>query len=151
MKIISQDKSINIIGVEIRTTNDNGIAFKDIPLHWQKFFEESILDQIPNKVSPDVYGIYTNFKNEGINNEGTYSFIIGAQVKTLDHKPTQFVSTVIPKSKYQIFPVKAGHPEKVGEKWQEIWGLTFEQTRTFKTEFELYKETGEIEIFIGIN
>lgn len=150
MKIIQQDSAIHIIGVEIRTTNDDGAAFRDIPEHWSKFFGQSMVDLIPNKISGDIFGIYTQFENEGQNNNGIYSFIIGAQVSSYDQIPEQFVKTVIPMSRYQIFDAAAGHPEKVGEKWQEIWGHTFENKRTFVSDYELYKESGEIEIYIGI-
>lgn len=150
MKIIEQDKVIHIIGIELRTTNDHSAAFKDIPEHWTKFSGQSMLDKIPNKISGDIFGIYTQFENEGQNNNGSYSFIIGVEVSALDQIPEQFVSTVIPKSSYQIFSVDTGHPEKVGEKWQEIWEYPFKNKRTFVADYELYKESGEIEIYIGI-
>jgi predicted transcriptional regulator YdeE len=150
MKIIEQDNSILIVGIEIRTTNDNGAAFQDIPLHWKRFFEQSIVDQIPHKMADDIYGVYTQFEHEGQNNNGIYSFIIGVEVSTLDQIPEQCVSSVIPKSSYQIFEVAAGHPEKVGEKWQEIWGHTFTNKRTFISDYELYRKSGEIEIYVGI-
>ena len=150
MKIIDQHKPINIVGIEIKTRNDNGAAFRDIPAHWRKFQEQSILDKIPNKVSGETYGVYTRFENEGRGSDGAYSFIIGARVETLDAIPEGFVSAVIPKSKYQVFESATGHPEKVGEKWREIWGRVFERKRTFVLDYELYRESGEIEIFIGV-
>ena len=147
MGTIIQTEGISIIGIELRTTNDN--AFKDIPAHWQRFYQESILDQIPERVSGDVYGVYTNFEHEGKNNEGLYSFILGVQVTTLDQVPTHFVSTVIPPSKREVFQVTTGHPEKVGEKWQEIWGRT-DLKKTFISDYERYQPSGEIAIFVGV-
>jgi predicted transcriptional regulator YdeE len=150
MKMIELDNALHIIGIEIRTTNDNGDAFQDIPLLWTKFFEQSLIDKIPNKVSGNIYGVYTQFENMGQNNNGTYSFIIGVEVSDWDSIPEDLVMTVIPKSNYQIVEVATGHPEKVGEKWQEIWGYSFENERTFVSDFELYRETGEIDIYLGI-
>ena len=150
MKIIETDQVRLIIGIELKTTNDNGAAFQAIPLQWARFFEEAILAKIPNKVSDDIYGIYTEFQHEGENNNGTYTFIIGAEVSSIDEMSESFVSTILPKSSYQIFDVAAGHPEMVGEKWQEIWGHAFTNKRTFISDFELYKANGEIEIYIGI-
>jgi len=147
METVNQTESIYVVGIELKTSNDK--AFGEIPLQWKKFYQESVLDQIPNKVSRDVYAVYTNFKNEGKNNEGVYSFILGAQVKNLDQVPPKFVSTVIPKSKRRVFKVATGHPEKVGEKWQEIWGVA-DIKKTFVSDYERYKESGEIDIFVGI-
>ncbi len=146
METINQTEPIYVVGIELKTSNDK--AFKEIPLHWQKFYQESILDKIPNKVSHDVYAVYTNFQNEGKNNEGVYSFIIGSQVKNLDQVPPTFVATTIPKSNRQVFKVPAGHPEKVGEKWQEIWNTNIK--KTYIADYERYQESGDISIFIGI-
>jgi predicted transcriptional regulator YdeE len=73
MGTIIQTEAISIIGIELRTTNNH--AFTDIPLHWQRFSQEAILDHIPKRVSDDLYGVYTNFEHAGENNEGVYSFI----------------------------------------------------------------------------
>lgn len=141
---------IKIIGIQIKTTNDNCVAFKEIPLHWEKFFSEAVLDKIPNKTSKEIYGVYTNFENEGKNNEGEYSFTIGAPVNSLDVIPDGFESVVIPNSSYQVFSSENGQPEKIGEKWQEIWKHDFQRTRTHFLEFEKYSENNDIDIFIGV-
>jgi len=146
---------INIIGIELKTTNDNGIAFKEIPPFWQKFYQENIIGKISNKLSNDVYAIYTNFENEGINNKGIYSLIIGCPVSDLNNVPENLVSFVIPPSDYAVFDVEKGKPDKVGEKWQEIWKLSeedkdFDKKRSYIAEFEHYKSSGEINIYIGL-
>ena len=150
MTYLNQTESIQIIGIEIRTTNDGGAAFQDIPRHWERFFQESILDKIPNKRSNEIYGIYTNFEQQGENNNGIYSCIIGASVTSLEEVPENFVVTTIPVSNYQVFSVEPSQPEKVGEKWQEIWAHNFEKQRTFTLEYERYSEEGPIEIFVGV-
>lgn len=150
MEILSQDKALNIIGIEVRTNNDTGDAVQTIPLHWQRFFKESIIDQIPNKVSADVYAIYTRFENEGLNNNGDYSFIIGAQVNNLEHIPEPFISIVIPKSNYQVFEAATGQPELIVDTWQKVWTHQFKHKRTFVADYELYRQTGEIDILIGV-
>jgi len=40
-----------VVGISVRTTNQNGQAGKDIPSLWQKFMEEGVHQQIPNKLS----------------------------------------------------------------------------------------------------
>jgi predicted transcriptional regulator YdeE len=151
METLTEISSKKIVGVELRTTSDNGVAFDEIPPFWQKFFKESILEKIPNKLSKDIFAVYTNFENEGKNNEGQYSLIIGASVELTQSVPDGFVSTVVPNSTYQVFNVETGHPEKVGNKWQEIWKHKFNKKRTFLSEYEHYKESGEINIYIGVH
>jgi len=147
MKKITQQKNIQIVGIELRTSNLE--AMQTIPPFWQKFYQEGVLQQIANKVSDNIYAVYTNFENEGKNNEGVYSLIIGAEVKNFDNIPAPFVSTVIPVSKRAVFEVETGHPEKVGEKWQEIWQTTVFE-KSYISEYELYYSSGEIKIYIGI-
>lgn len=144
------EKPTQIIGIQIRTSNDNGQAATDIPPQWGRFFQDGIMSQIPNKVSGIVYAIYTEFENEGQSADGMYSFIIGAEVSSLDEIPDGFVSTVLPASDYRTFDVEAGKPETVGARWMEIWAHEFERPRTFVAEFERYHEDGQIDIQVGV-
>ncbi len=144
-----------LIGIELRTTNENGKAFIEIPPFWGRFFNEGIASQIPNKQSNDIYAIYTNFKNEGVNNLGIYSMIIACPVSSLDNIPEGFIGLELDNTNYNVFDVKENKAELVGETWQEIWALSetnkeWDSKRAYKAEFELYKESGQIEIFIGI-
>ena len=147
MKYIEQAKSIKIVGIKMRTGNDK--AAEEIPPHWQKLFSQRIADKITDKISKDIYGIYTDFENEGENNKGIYSFIIGIEVENFDNIPEGLESVVLPKSTYQVFPA-GNKPEQIGEKWHEIWKYDFEKPRTFLAEFEKYYEDGNIDIFIGV-
>ena len=147
MKKITQKKSILIVGIELRPSNLE--AMQTIPPFWQKFYQEGILQKISNKVSDNVFAVYTNFENEGKNNEGIYSLIIGAEVTEVQALPKNFVSTIVKPSKRAVFEVEKGHPEKVGEKWQEIWGMT-DLEKSYISDYELYFPSGEIEIHIGI-
>ncbi|MCY1033277.1 GyrI-like domain-containing protein [Corallococcus sp. BB11-1] len=147
MKTVTQSKTLRIVGLELRTTNET--AFKDIPAHWQRFYQDGILEKIPNKVSADVYAVYTNFENPGKNNLGTYSLILGAEVPGQGPVPPGLVAAVVPQSKRQVFEVAKGHPEKVGEKWQEIWALGSEG-KAYLADFEHYTPSGEIAIHVGV-
>jgi predicted transcriptional regulator YdeE len=146
MKTTLQTEPIHVVGIEVRTNNKD--AFREIPGHWQRFYQEDTLKKITERLSNDVYAVYTNFEHEGKSNEGTYSFIIGAKVKTPVRTPHGFISTVIPASKRAVFEVPTGHPEKVGEKWMEIWKLG-DLDKSYVSDYEHYKETGEIEIHVG--
>jgi len=147
MKKITQENTIKIVGIELKTSNTE--AMQTMPLFWQKFYQEGISQQIPSKVSDNVFAVYTNFENEGKNNEGIYSLIIGAEVTEIQTLPENFVSTIVKPSKRAVFEVEKGHPEKVGEKWQEIWGTT-DLEKNYVSDYELYYPLGKIEIHVGI-
>lgn len=143
---------IDVIGVELRTTNDNCRAFEDIPPFWESFMKNNMVTKIPNKQSDDVYAIYTNFENQGKNNKGMYSLIIGCAVKTGTKNSEGFAKVKIPTGQYRIFPVPKSRPDKVGEVWQDIWAIPDSEKKNwrFECEFERYHPSGDIDIYIGL-
>ena len=78
MNIENQPQAMTIAGLELRTSND--VANQTIPTHWQQFMNQAILEKIPNRLSNDIYAVYTNYEHESGNNTGTYSLVIGAAV-----------------------------------------------------------------------
>ena len=142
---MQQEKDIMIVGIELRTSNNE--AMETIPPFWGKFFAEGIQEKINGKVSNDVYAVYTNFENEGINNEGVYSMFIGVEVENFDDVPEGLVTTTIKKQNRLVFQVEDGKPENVGATWHKIWGEVAE--KTFIAEYEHYHKNG-IDIYIGI-
>ena len=52
-------QKFNVIGISIRTTNEDRQSGKDIPALWNKFMTEEIQGKIPNKVSGDIFCIYS--------------------------------------------------------------------------------------------
>lgn len=143
---------IFIMGIELRTTNDHGQAFKDIPPFWDKFINSNYSSKILNKLNDDIYAVYTHFENEGQNNKGMYSLIIGCKVSPDTIPQGEYTKIKIPAGNYLEFPVEKGRPDKVGEVWQSIWAIPDKdkQNWRFSCEFECYRSSGEISIFTGI-
>ncbi len=139
-------ESIKVVGLLVRTNNMQAIQI--IPALWQKFYSESMPEKITNKASDSVYALYTDFENEGIDNKGQYSFLIGMEVKDFSDIPDGLSKAVIPSSNYYQFDIERGKPEKVFEKWKEIWDMT-DLENTYKCDFERYQSSGEIAIYIG--
>ncbi|MEJ7840011.1 MAG: hypothetical protein WKF81_14450, partial [Thermomicrobiales bacterium] len=55
---------LTIIGRQLRTAND--VAASTIPPFWGEFEATGSVKQIPNRLSDDVYAVYTHFANEGV-------------------------------------------------------------------------------------
>jgi predicted transcriptional regulator YdeE len=142
---IVSSEPVWIIGLELRTSNE--AAFETIPAHWGRFTSEKIFSQIPNRASDNVYAVYTNYQNPGVNNEGIYSCVIGAAVKDTSHLPDGLIAISLPASTYQVVPVERA--DLVGEAWQKIWQQDTSQ-RTFIADAECYYLDGKVEIHLGI-
>ena len=56
-------KALKIIGIEIRTSNENGVAIEDLGKLWGQFFSENIASKIPNKISDNIYAVYTDYSS----------------------------------------------------------------------------------------
>ena len=147
MNIEIQAESITIVGLELRTSND--IAHQTIPAHWKRFYAEGISEKIPNKLSNDVYAVYTNYEHEGLNNSGTYSLVIGASVSSFEDLPPDLIGVKLPASSYEVIAVAQGRPDLVGESWMAIWQQDAAK-RTFIADFERYRVDGTIDILLGI-
>lgn len=144
-------KSLTVIGKEIRTSNDQLQCATDIPRHWDNCLSHHYLSNIPNKLSDDIYALYTNFQYSGHSSDGTYSYVLGCSVSSDSPVPNGYTKHVIPTSEYQVFVCRNGPPESVvNEKWKEIWTHTFQKKRTFYLEFEKYSDNQSVSIFIGV-
>src|SRR5690242_3833704 len=89
-----------IIGISVRTTNENSQSARDISSLWNKFMSENILAQIPNKISNDVYCIYTDYEKDYTK---PYTTILGCKVADLSSTPAGMVGKLIQGGKYTTF------------------------------------------------
>jgi len=67
-KIITMQKvkiePFKVIGIAVRTTNQNGQAAQDLGQLWGKFMSEGIAEKIPNKIEQSIFSIYTNYEGD---------------------------------------------------------------------------------------
>lgn len=147
MQIVQQDTALRIMGIELRTSNDE--AMQSIPAHWQRFTEDSVLARIPGKLSDEVYAVYTHFENAGVDNRGIYSLIIGAPVSSTQAVPPGMSHAVLPASPRAVFPVPPGRFDQVGAVWQDVWQRD-DLPKTFAADCERYRANGDIDILVGV-
>jgi predicted transcriptional regulator YdeE len=151
----TQLESFKVIGISVRTTNENGQAGKDIPFLWGKFFEENISEKIPNKLSDEIYSVYTHYEKD---HTKPYTTILGYKVKDTEPVPEGLVAKVIDTTHYKVFTAKGKQSEGfVFKEWQTIWNLNDELNRSFTSDFEIYgaksqnPENAEVDIYIALN
>ena len=73
-------KEFNVIGISVRTTNENGQAGQDIPALWNNFITNGLADKIPNKIDTSIYCIYTEYEKD---HTKPYTTILGCKVSDL--------------------------------------------------------------------
>ncbi|WP_126651422.1 GyrI-like domain-containing protein [Chryseobacterium aureum] len=141
-----------VIGIAVRTTNENGQAGKDIPALWEKMMNEDILNSIPNKVDNTIYSIYTDYEKD---HTKPYTTVLGCEVENLDNIPEGMVGYSFEGGNYLKFTAKGDiSKDLVINEWIKIWNMDL--GRVFTADFEVYGEKAqnpseaEIDIFIAV-
>jgi len=150
---MEQIPSFKIIGIAIETTNQNGQSAQDMGILWGRFFSEEIVKKIPNKISDDIYAIYTNFETDYT---GKHTAIIGYKVNDLANIPEGLTGITIQGGAYQKFVAKGIMPDAVIAMWKYIWDKDETLNRNYQADFEIHgakSQNGpnsEVDIFIGV-
>jgi predicted transcriptional regulator YdeE len=128
-----------VIGISVRTTNENGQAAQDIPNMWSKFMSENILDAIPNKVDNTVYSLYTDYESD---HKKPYTAMLACKVENLDTIPDGMIGREVTGGNYVKLSAKGDlMAGLIVNKWMEIWEMDLE--RVFTTDFEVYGEKAQ--------
>ncbi|MGR3812015.1 GyrI-like domain-containing protein [Jiulongibacter sp. NS-SX5] len=145
---------LKIIGISIRTSNQNGRAAQDIGRLWQRFMEVNIPAKIPSLKGENIYAVYTDYTS---NHEEEYTTIIGMEVETLQQIPEGLIGREFKSQKYSHHLAKGEMPDAVVRKWQEIWSNDNTLNRAYTADFEVYGPNSkkgvnsEVEIYLSVN
>ena len=140
-----------IIGLKVRTTNENNQAGMDISNLWDRIFKEGIIGKIPNESGEEMYGVYFDYEGDYTQ---PYSYIVGCRVESLDKIPEGMDSVVIKSGNYAHLVAKGKMPDCIVEMWQNIWKSDLD--RTYGTDFEVYGpksqdvENAEVDVYLSI-
>ena len=145
-------QKFSLIGISVRTTNENEQSGKDIPALWNKFLAEGISTKIPNKVSEEIVCVYTDYEKD---HTKPYTTILGCIVDNLDSIPQGMTGKIIEGINYEKFTAKGNLAQGIViNEWIKIWNSDLD--RIFTSDFEIYgekaqnPENAEVDIFIAI-
>jgi predicted transcriptional regulator YdeE len=145
-------QKFRVIGISVRTTNENGQAGQDIPALWNKFMTEGIAEQIPNKIDNSIYCIYTEYEKDDTK---PYTTILGCKVDNLETIPNGMIGKTFEEATYTKYIAKGNILQgMVFGEWTKIWNSDLD--RTFTADFEVYgekaqnPENAEVDIFVAV-
>ena len=128
-----------LIGIAVRTTNENGQAATEIGDLWGRFMSESIQSKIPNKVDETVYSVYTEYDGD---HTQPYTTILGCKVDSLDSIPEGMRSASFEGGTYAKFSAKGDLTKGlIVNKWMEIWEIDL--NRVYSADFEVFGEKAQ--------
>lgn len=145
-------QTFTVVGISVRTTNENGQSGKDIPALWEKFMKEGIAAQIPNKVDNTVYCIYTEYEKDYTL---PYTTILGCKVYAVEELPEGMKACRIETADYKQYTAKGDIWQgSVYNEWVGIWNGGLQ--RAYTADFEVYgsraadPHNAEVDIFVAV-
>ncbi len=151
MKIITI-KPFYIIGIAVRTTNENEQAANDISALWNRFLSENIVQKIPNRVEDNIYSVYTEYEKD---HTKPYTTLLGCKVNSLENVPEGMVGKSFEGDDYKVFTAKGNLQEgAVYKAWLDIWNANIK--RAYTADFEVYgtkaqnPTNAEVDIFVAV-
>ncbi|XZF13853.1 GyrI-like domain-containing protein [Chitinophagaceae bacterium MMS25-I14] len=141
-----------IVGLAIRTTNENGQAATDIPQLWNKFLSENIMGHISNKTDDAIYCIYTDYE---LDYTKPYTTLLGCKVSGIDDLPEGLTGRAFTGGEYTLFTAKGRLADGIVYKeWINIWNTDL--PRAYTADFEIYGAAAQnpdeatVDIFIAV-
>lgn len=143
----------NIIGLAVRTTNENGQAVKDIPVLWGKFLGENKIADIPGIVENNIHCVYTDYEGD---HTKPYTVLLGMKVSSLENIPEGMTGMSFAGGNYSKHSYAGDLTTGlVTNAWHEIWKTSTD--RAFTADFEVYDASKPnpndtaVDIFIAHN
>ena len=144
--------AFTVTGLSVRTINSNEFnpETAKLPQLWGNFFASGMAETIPNRLleSP-IFGVYSNYDSDATN---YYTLTAGVSINSKGNNPE--LNTVdIQKGHYLVFKDKGIMPQVLIKTWERIWvyfATNSEYKRCFNTDFEVYLNSDEIAVYIGI-
>ena len=143
--------AFDVVGISVRTSNQDGQSKKHISQLWQQFYGRNIMSAISDRESNDIYCIYTGYESDAM---GPYTCMVGCKVDRSSATPEGLHRLTIPGGKYQRYISTGKIPEAVLNTWLEIWQSGV--NRKYGVDFDVYGQEaqdhahGRVETFLSV-
>ena len=150
--ITTELEAFHVIGIFVRTTNTGNKSLQDIGNLFGQFMGTNIFKKIPNKLSGDIYCVYTDYESDF---NGPYTTIVGCKVSSLTDIPTGLIAKTIPAAKYQVYTSTGKLSVSLSKTWEGIWNTKID--RRYSSDFDIYGEkardfeNAEVDTYVAIN
>lgn len=133
MEEIIKLPSFKLIGISVKTSNDGGKAGEDIAMLWKRFYEKGIMSLVPNKISSEIYCLYTRYQSD---HRGEYTCLLGCKVSSFDDVPSGCSSCEVPATSYLHYQTIGASPQNIVNTWERICASDI--NRAYIADFDIY-------------
>lgn len=142
-----------IVGISVRTSNQDGRAAMDIGQLWSRFYDEGIAGLIEERESDDIYSVYTEYESDFM---GEYTCILGVRVGVIVNIPEGMVGWKIEGGYFVKVVARGSMPAAVFTAWNSIWEDDDLLNRKYAADFEVYGDRAtegdqaEVDIYLSV-
>lgn len=133
-----------LIGIEARASNDHPQAIGAV---WQRFLEERLATQIPNRSDDKLIAVYCDYDSD---HTQPYTFFLGCCVHDDTEPPNGLTARKIDAGRYTKRRVNGPMPAELLKAWTDIWQSDID--RAYQADFEIHdpSQPESVEIFVGL-
>ena len=149
---ITTKTGFQLIGLKLdkKTTNEGGQSNIDCGNLWQQFEQGHFIEEIPNKLSNEIYAVYYAYEGD---HTKPFAYFIGCKVAPDTVAPDGLEKLIIPEDQYLKVIAAGKMPHCIANAWKKIWSS--ETERAYNYDFEVYDERSNdwdnaiVEVFIS--
>lgn len=148
----TQISSFNIIGISVRTSNENGQAAQDIPALWGRLFGGNLIPTIPNIIDDNIHCIYTDYEGD---HTKPYTVLLGMKVSSLEKIPEGMTGMSFSGGTYSSYKCEGNLDNNIiYDQWLKIWEAPID--RAFTADFEVYdasrpnRDDASVNIYVAL-
>ncbi|MEO3813574.1 effector binding domain-containing protein [Sphaerisporangium sp. B11E5] len=151
MIIVDRPETL-VIGYAVRTTNADEAdpSRARLPGLWARSGVPGAFAHIPGRVDENLYAVL--FDYDGSDQQGAYTQVVGAAVRTLARLPEGMVAVRVPAVPSLKVEAHGPMPQALIEAWQEVWRHTEAGSvppRAFTTDLEIHHPAG-VDLYLAV-
>ena len=132
---------MRVVGISKIVSNDRPEGIAEL---WQRFYADTISEQIHNKTSSSVIAVYMRYQGD---HTQPYTVLIGHEVTGRDPLDSSVLDEVeIHTANHTKFTVAGKMPDVVIQQWMDIWNSG--RKRSYVADYDIYLPDGSVEIYV---
>ena len=153
MSDVSLREPFRVIGLQVRTSNEEEAKEGRIGALWQRFYAEGVSARIPQPLRPgEVIAVYSGYASD---ETGPFDLLVGAAVPAGTPAPAGLTAQDVPGGRYlAILSPRGPIPGSVIDAWKQAWSQ--KSRRAFASDYEVYDQrardmqSAQIELFVSV-
>ncbi len=141
-------EEFDIIGIS-EIIKDRDTASEIINGLWEKFFKDSIGQQVDDRIDDVIYAVYSDYEGDYTK---PYRITIGYKVSNNGSAKSDLHHVRVEMDDYAMMSASGEQPKALIETWEAIWQSDLD--RSYKTDFEVYGkrffEEGVHEVLVAV-